>query len=53
MDGNAHQQAALFKYILNDIVLARKEGNLASFEVAIGADKRNKFLNALFSTVRS
>jgi hypothetical protein len=53
MDDNAYQQAALFHHLLNDIVLARTEGNLAPFEVAIAADKRNKFLNAVFCTVIS
>ena len=53
MDGNVYQQAALFQYLLNDIVLARTEGNLAHFDVAIAADKRNKFPNTVFCTVVS
>ena len=53
MDGNAYQQAALFQHLLNDIVLARTEGNLAPFDVAIATDKSNKFLNTVFCTVRA
>jgi len=51
VDGNAHQQVALCQYLLKDAVLARAGGNSAPFDIAILADKRNKFLNTVFCTV--